>query len=119
MHDRPILKESILDFLFNSVVAMADRAGSFVMRQTESAVAGISGMFSDSVSGIASTFSLGGGAVERGAAPEISPPSRSQEQAVSITASPVSQYDVNPAELGGFPPPTFGGGAQRSGGMSV
>lgn len=105
---RPILKEGILDLLFNSVVAVADKVGNAAVNFADGVGNGITGAIDAGFERITSV-SLG---ASHGA-PEASP-------AVALVrapeiAPPHSANHVDMAELGTFAPQFNNIGQQRGG----
>ncbi len=97
---RPILKEGILDLLFNSVVAVADKVGNAAVNFADDVGNGITGALSAGFERITSV-SLGASH----AAPEASP-AVTQARAPEI-APARGMYDVDPAALFTFSAPNF------------
>lgn len=97
---RPILKEGILDLLFNSVVAVADKVGNAALHFADDVGNGITGALSNGFKRITSV-SLGGSHTVAEAAPAITPvraPEIAPERGL---------HHVDPAELFTFSAPTF------------
>lgn len=110
MVDRPIMNKSIFDVLFDSVVGIAEKAGSMAMSAAEGLGEGITAAAGE-VFGRVSSVSLGNSVSSSEASPSLV---QAPQQEVAPTKA--SAYDVSLAELGSFSAP-FGG--QSVGGVGI